>query len=116
MPKFIRKNGDYFLRKPYDFALHPEGAQLLFTQNIEINQSIDDEYFKVLCNKNYVAFFPSDLSGSSSDPDPAESAEVKNEESCDSLGELMDSIRKIEQRFSLYGIEIEVRVKPSKPN
>jgi len=113
MPKFIRKNEEYFLRKPYDFALHPEGAQLLFSQNIELNQSIDDEYFKVLCDKSYVAFFPNDLSGSSSDPDPVEGAEAENKEASDSLGELMAAIKEIERRFSNSGIQIEVRVKPS---
>ena len=111
MPKFIRKNGDYFLRKPYDFALHPEGAQLLYSQNIELNQSFDDEYFKVLCDKNYVAFFPNDVSGKLNEPDLIEVGEPENEESRDPLGELMDSIRKIEQRFSSYGIEIEVKIK-----
>ena len=116
MPKLIQKKGDYFLRKPHDFALHPEGAKLLFSQNIELDQSFDNEYFKLLCEKNYVAFFPNELSGKSKEYEPVEDPEVLSEESCDSLAELMDSIRKIEERFSLYEIEIEVRVKPSKSN
>jgi hypothetical protein len=43
-----------------------------------------------------------------------EDSELVSEESCDSLGELLASIRKVEERFSLYGIEIEVRIKPQK--
>lgn len=113
MVKFIQKNGNYFLRKPYDFALHPEGAELLFSQNINLNQCFDDEYFKILCNKDYVAIFQEDVTRNSIESNQETEQSGLAEHSSDSLQDLMDSIRKIEQRFSDYGIEIEVRVKPS---
>lgn len=115
MVKFIQKNGKFFLRKPYDFALHPDGARLLFSQKIELNQSFDDEYFKILCSKSYVANSHASFSDQNSTNDNQEE-DGSEEEAPDSLADLLDAIREIENRFSDYGIEIEVSIKPSKSN
>jgi hypothetical protein len=114
MPQLIEKDGNYYLRKSYDLALTDEGLKLL--QDVQVNQFIDKKFFKTLCDQGYVALFPDGSSAKPRDSMQVEDSELVSEESCDSLGELLASIRKVEERFSLYGIEIEVRIKPSKSN
>jgi hypothetical protein len=114
MPQLIEKDGNYYLRESHDLALTAEALKLL--QSVNVNQFIDKEFFKTLCDQGYVTPLPDGVSGKSRDSRQVEDSELVSEESCDSLAELMDSIRKIEERFSLYEIEIEVRVKPSKSN
>lgn len=123
--QFIEKNGEFFLRKQHDFALREDAARELISQGILPGTNIAQFYFDSLVQSNSkIAILSSHLIYEDDDDqatdiseeyaDEGESNEV--ETNLDPLSELLQSIREIEQRFSDYGIEIEVRVKSSKSN
>jgi hypothetical protein len=103
MPKLIKKNGEYFLRKPHDFAVHPEAINLL--KDTKNNSNIDEGFFEYLRQQGYIAFYQQNFYQNSIDEESTGDGES------DTLSELLNSIREIEQRFSSYGIEIEVKIK-----
>jgi hypothetical protein len=93
MVKFIQKNGN--CRRPVRRALRVV------------------ETMSQRCSVRFQVFqFGAVFAGFDASP-PLSQEFVKEKHSSDSLQDLMDSIRKIEQKFSDYGIEIEVRLKPS---
>jgi hypothetical protein len=57
MPKLIKKNNQYYIRAPYDFALRPEGVNELSSKDIEVNDVFDKEFFNYLCDRGWVAIF-----------------------------------------------------------
>ena len=124
MVQFIEKNGEFFLRKQHDFALREDAARELISQGILPGTNIAQFYFDSLVQSNSkIAILSSHLIYEDDDQatditeeyaDVGDSNEV--ETNLDPLSELLQSIREIEQRFSDYGIEIEVRVKSSKSN
>jgi hypothetical protein len=103
MPQLIKKNGKYFLRKPYDFAVHPDAIDML--KNVKNGSNIDEGFYKNLLRQGYIEFYHSQFRKKSIDNESNANTES------DTLGELLNSIREIEQRFSSYGIEIEVKIK-----
>jgi hypothetical protein len=123
MVKFIQKNGEFFLKKQHDFALREDAARELINQGILPGTNIAQFYFDSLVQSNTkIAILSSHLIYEDDDDQATDISEEYADEgetneaeiNLDPLSELLQSIREIEERFSLYGIEIEVRVKPSK--
>lgn len=125
MVQFIEKNGEFFLRKQHDFALREDAARELISQGILPGTNIAQFYFDLLVQSNTkIAILRSHLIYEDDDEQATdiseeyadESGSTEVEANLDPLSELLQSIREIEQRFSDYGIEIEVRVKASPKN
>jgi hypothetical protein len=125
MVEFIEKNGEFFLRKQHDFALREDAARELINQGILPGTNIAQFYFDSLVQSSTkIAISSSHLNYEEYDDQATDISEEYAEEggstevdaNLDPLGELLQSIREIEQRFSDYGIEIQVRVKPFAKN
>ena len=111
MPKFIKKNGDYFIRAPYDFTLRSEGVEELFSKGIEVDDVFDKGFFDYLCNKNWVAIFSEDVQPTTSAENPSEDEEIEEEVASDSLSELLNQIAAIQKKYSNHGISLEILIK-----
>jgi hypothetical protein len=110
MPKLIKKNENYFIRAPYDFALRPEGVNELFSKGIEVDDVFDKGFFNYLCDKNYVAIFTDDIERKSNAEDCINEENLEEDVS-DSLNELVDLISHIQKRYERHGINLEIIIK-----
>ena len=108
MPKFIQKNGDYYLRKSYDLGLKNEALELL--KDIELDQDIDEGFFKLLCEHGYVAFLPEEIFGKPIETDLGFDFELFNRGRSDSLRELVRLVARIEQCYEKCGISLEIKI------
>jgi hypothetical protein len=108
MPKFIEKNGDYYLRKSYDLGLKNEALELL--KDIEIDQDIDEDFFKYLCDNGYVAFLHEGTSNKPMESDLGSNTELFNHGTSDSLRELVSLVARIEQCYEKIGIHLEIKI------
>jgi hypothetical protein len=110
MPKLIKKNGQHYIRAPYDFALRPEGVSELSARQIEVNAVFDKGFFNYLCDKGWVAVFRDDIEPASILEDVDEE-EAIDEEASDSLSELVARIGAIQKEYSSLGISLEILIK-----
>jgi len=113
MPKLIKKNNQYYIRAPYDFALRPEGVNELSSKDIEVNDVFDKEFFNYLCDRGWVAIFREDIETTSIAEDVDEE-EANEEEPTDSLSELVDQISAIQNKYLSFGINLEILIKQVK--
>ena len=113
MPKLIKKNNQYYIRAPYDFALRPEGVNELSSKDIEVNDVFDKEFFNYLCDRGWVAIFREDIETASISEDVDEE-EANEEEAADSLSELVEQISAIQKKYLSFGINLEILIKQVK--
>jgi len=110
MPKLIKKNNQYYIRAPYDFALRPEGVNELSSKDIEVNHVFDKEFFNYLCDRGWVAIFREDIETASIAEDVDEE-EANEEGATDSLSELVKQISAIQKKYASMGISLEILIK-----
>lgn len=111
MPKLIKKNENYFIRAPYNFALRPEGVNELLSKGIEVDDVFDKGFFDYLCNKNWVAIFSEDVQRATAIENSSEDEEIEDEMASDSLSELLNQISAIQKKYSNHGIALEILIK-----
>lgn len=110
MPKLIKKNGQHYIRAPYDFTLRPEGVSELSAMQIKVNAVFDKGFFNYLCDRGWVAMFREDIEPASILEDVDEE-ETIDEETSDSLSELVERIGAIQKEYSSLGISLEILIK-----
>lgn len=110
MPKLIKKNGQHYIRAPYEFTLRPEGVRELSSKKIKVNTVFDKGFFNYLCDKGWVAMFREDIEPASILEDVDEE-EAIDEENSDSLSELVQQIGAIQKKYSSLGISLEILIK-----
>jgi len=115
--ELIYKSGHYFLRKTHDFCLTKSALSELTQMKLKNGQQIAGSHFDVLAASHKIAIRKEDFElfdQFKKMQEQMEDNDDKGEINCspeiDTLSELAESIRSLQERFSDFGVVIEAKI------